>query len=339
VTSALVKRWYQGYWLFYFLWPLTLVYRLIITIRKLCFKLNIFSAYQSPVPVIVVGNITVGGSGKTPLIISLVEYLQSNGFKPAVVSRGYGGQSDYYPASVQNKSQAQQVGDEPLAIFLRTGIPVVVDPLRSRAVQYIIENYKYCNVIISDDGLQHYALARDIEIAVIDGARGLGSQQFLPMGPLRESPARLKDVDFVVINGEGFRYPNAHYMALRMMVCQEIISERKVSMAEVAQAIPFCHAVAGIGYPDRFFQQLRKHQFVIEEHAFPDHYAYTAKDFQNFENKAIVMTEKDAVKCFAFAKNNWWYIPVHAEFSTDFLEQLLYKLNGLLEAKNERKTV
>jgi tetraacyldisaccharide 4'-kinase len=252
MSQALVNAWYQGHWALVLLKPLSCLYGLISGVRRWGYQQGYLKSQQFDLPVIVVGNISVGGTGKTPLTLAIVDYLKQQGYKPAIVSRGYGGQT-CYPAQVTINSSAQQVGDEPLLMFLQSQVPVVVAPKRAEAVAYIQQN-QLADVVVCDDGLQHYALARDIEIAVIDGARGLGNGKLLPQGALREAPSRLSSVDFIVVNGQGYTHEHAFYMRLHANKWQLVGSFANYAPPEPPQLI---HAVAGIGNPERFFYTVR----------------------------------------------------------------------------------
>lgn len=321
MSQALVKAWYQGHWALTLLKPLSLLYRAITTVRRFAYQQGYLASQRFDVPVIVVGNITAGGTGKTPLTLAIVEFLKQQGYRPAIVSRGYGGQTEY-PAQVTINSTAQQVGDEPLLMFLQSQVPVVVAPKRAQAVAYL-QAKQLADVVICDDGLQHYALARDIEIAVIDGARGLGNGQLLPEGALREPPSRLNSVDFIVVNGQGYTHPQAFQMSLQPSVWQMVGEFADKEPPKPSQTI---HAVAGIGNPERFFKQLEQQGFTLIKHAFADHHQFTAQDLNFADKLPIVMTAKDAVKCQAFATEKMWQVPVVAQLSNEFYQQLVKKL-------------
>ncbi len=321
------RAWHEGHPALWLLWPLTVLFSLITFLRRQLYRMGVLRAHDFPVPIVVVGNITVGGTGKTPLTLALIERLRAEGFKPGVVSRGYGGHGDY-PLVVNEGVFAEQCGDEPLTLFRRTGVPLVVDPQRSRAVAHLLKRFD-CDVVLCDDGLQHYALARDIEIAVIDGARGVGNGRLLPMGPLREPLSRLHSVQQVVINGEGFVWPSAARMSLSAQAWQNL---RQETHAAPVPGDPV-HAVAGIGNPQRFFEQLQAQGFMVTGHAFPDHHAYSARDLGFPDGSPVVMTEKDAVKCMALAEANWWYVPVRAVLPEDFYATLLHNLRAVRAQK------
>jgi tetraacyldisaccharide 4'-kinase len=275
----------------------------------------------------VVGNINVGGTGKTPLLISLVEFLQAQNLKVGVVSRGYGGSARdaNYPYQLNSETTAKLSGDEPLLIFQQCGCPVVVSPNRREAVDYLLANNKV-DVVLSDDGLQHYAMHRDIEIAVLDGKRGLGNGFCLPAGPLRELPKRLASVDFIIANGALL-----DALAEQLKLKQQLMQLEPAPLQPVAatKAKPpvkgdSVNAVAGIGNPERFFATLTALGFNATAKPFADHYQYQAEDLLFNDAKAVIMTSKDAVKCQGFSQlENHWQLPVKAILADDFLQQLL----------------
>lgn len=326
--KPLVQAWYQGSSWLALLKPLSALFRWQAVKRRAAYQRGDKVAWRAPVPVVVVGNITVGGVGKTPLVAGLVEALAEEGYKPGIVSRGYGAKAPHYPFSVTAESDAGQSGDEPLLLAQRTGCPVVIDPDRASAAQYLLHQFD-CNVIVSDDGLQHYALARDIEIAVIDGQRGLGNGLCLPAGPLREPPARLESVDFVVVNGEGFKQqPDVCHMQLKPEQLINLKSGERLP-ADALTAADFVHAVAGIGNPGRFFNALKTLGYKVQPHEFDDHYRFTAADIRFDDQLAVIMTEKDAVKCHAIAHDNCWYLRVNAQLDCDFISELVAKLGKI----------
>lgn len=267
-------------------------------------------------PVIVVGNISVGGTGKTPLVIWLVEQLRRLGRRPGVISRGYGGRAPQYPFRVRADTDPAQAGDEPVLIAWRTGVPVMVDPDRVRAAQTLLASGEV-DVLVSDDGLQHYRLRRDFEFCVVDGRRGLGNGALLPAGPLRESPARLAEIDCLVVNGGGFRCAGVPAAAMQLVATtvQPLCPGDPRSLESFAgQEI---HAVAGIGNPSRFFDLLRSVGMRVIEHALPDHHAHASRDIVFDDMRPVLMTEKDAVKCRAFAAPQHWVVPVTAQFEPE----------------------
>jgi len=276
------------------------------------------------VPVIVIGNISVGGTGKTPLVIFLAQWLKSQGYQPGIVSRGYGGKATHWPQEVTADSDPILVGDEPVLIAKRTSCPMAVSPNRPEAVQKLINENK-CNIIISDDGLQHYALGRDIEIAVINGQQKFGNGFLLPAGPLREPVSRLKSVDFVVTNGQGtFPFSTFKMQLIPGEIYQVSHPMNKLNLDDIHQPI---QAIAGIGNPQRFFDTLKSLNLQIIEHPFPDHHAFKLKDIDFGQDALILMTEKDAVKCQAFANERCWCLPVEAKVDAKFIQNLQKKLN------------
>ena len=320
--------WYKDPFIGVWLMPLGFLFSDAVKFRKFLYKLGILKIHTLPVPVIVVGNITVGGTGKTPLIIWLAGFLKASGFKPGIISRGYGGQSESWPQQVTVNSEAKAVGDEALLIAKQTGCPMAVGPLRVDAANLLLRHTD-CDVILSDDGLQHYALSRDIEIAVIDGERRFGNGYCLPAGPLREPIERLNSVDFVIVNGE--KSEDREFS-------MQLIGERAINLAtgEQKPLAEFngvdCHALAGIGNPERFFKLLAAAGLTCVTQSFPDHYPFQCHDIEFADNKPVLMTEKDAVKCTAFAGKSHWYVPVTAVPDPVFAEQLL----NLLREKYDR---
>ncbi|MAC13080.1 MAG: tetraacyldisaccharide 4'-kinase [Alcanivorax sp.] len=278
-----------------------------------------------PVPVLVVGNITVGGTGKTPLVIALVQAAVARGLKVVVVSRGFGGKIDHYPHLVTADSNALEVGDEPVLIARRTGVPVILDPDRRNALDVAIRDHTP-DLVISDDGLQHYALPRSAEIVVVDGQRGLGNGRCLPEGPLREPATRLKEVDFVVSTGGG--WSGAHPMIMRPADITSLATGETLDHQAFLREHPQVHAVAGIGNPKRFFNLLSILGLSATPHVFPDHHAFQPADLAFADGLPVLMTEKDAVKCAPFAEPHWWYLPVTASLPEGLLEQMLDRALG-----------
>ncbi|WP_117234358.1 tetraacyldisaccharide 4'-kinase [Vibrio maerlii] len=325
------KIWFDkhpaGILLWPLLWPLSRLFKRISEKRKSDFQNGIRPSYKADVPVIVVGNITAGGNGKTPMVVWLVEQLSKQGYKPGVVSRGYGGKAPNYPLLVTTSTPAEHCGDEPRLIHVRTGAPVAVDPVRSNAVKLLME--QGVDIVITDDGLQHYALQRDVEFVVVDGARRFGNQAYMPLGPLREGLERLNSVDFIVTNG-GEPKSNELGFALHPDMAVNLKTGERKEVSSLGNLVAF----AGIGHPPRFFSTLDELKAdVIATHAFPDHQAYSLQDIEKIEqpNSQLIMTEKDAVKCDSFAKGNWWYVPVSANFSHADEQRILEKLNKVME--------
>ena len=275
--------------------------------------------------IIVVGNITVGGSGKTPLVIRLCNVLRQAGFKPGVISRGYGRKErDLRLASPA--SDPGVVGDEPLLIAQRAGVPVIVSPDRCEAARTLLK--KQINVIISDDGLQHYRLPRNLEICVIDGTRGFGNGLQIPAGPLRESVARLAAFDEIIVNGETDVLPDGMPMTPMVLVAGLLRSMDSGQSWRLAQfAGCKANAVAGIGNPGRFFDLLRHARIKVIEHVFPDHHVFSANDFANMDaSLPILMTEKDAVKCKSLGLKNAWCLSVDAVLPSEWERDLVRRV-------------
>ena len=325
-STRLVAAWYQGSPWLRLLAPVAFLYRQIVRCRR--WWLTSTRRWKPSVPLIVVGNISVGGTGKSPLVIALANYLKTLGLNPGIVSRGYGGTSSSYPVEVSGTSLAGEVGDEPLMIFNRTGCPVVVAPDRVLATRWLLDNHS-CDLVISDDGLQHYALARDVEIAVVDGERGFGNGQCLPAGPLREPLSRLKEVDLVVVNGAAATNPEWLDQAVQMQVSPSRLIDLATGAStplEVIAGKPV-HAVAGISNPEKFFALLEALGCMVIPHVFADHHAFRLNEIL-FEGKhPVIMTEKDAVKFDPFevvgASGQFWYLEVTVEFDFDTIAALL----------------
>ncbi len=313
--------WYSKHILSLLLAPFGWLFCVIVQLRRFLYLRGMLKVHRLPVPVIVVGNITVGGTGKTPLVIWLVKFLQRNHFKPGVVVRGYGGKADYWPQQVRADSDPVIVGDEPLVIARNCDCPVAAGPNRVSAAEALLA-YRNCDVIVSDDGLQHLALARDVEICVVDGVRRHGNGRCLPAGPLRESVARLKSVDFIVCNGIAGRgeFP----MSVEPGDLVSLTRDKCISVSQFAgKAV---HAVAGIAHAERFFRLLRKCGLRVTAHAFPDHFAFTRDDIMFNDGLPVIMTEKDAVKCGRFAVDNAYYLRIAACMPSVFEHRLLLQL-------------
>jgi tetraacyldisaccharide 4'-kinase len=309
--------WYdRSPWLL-LLTPFSLLFRLASGLRRLAYRSGILRSRRAAVPVIVVGNITVGGTGKTPLVAWLAEYLRSKGYRPGIVARGYGGTASQWPQQVRPDSDPSVVGDEAVMLAVKTRCPMAVAPDRIAAVNALVQ-HSDCDVVISDDGLQHYALQRDIEIAVIDGVRRFGSGLMLPAGPLREPASRLDKVDIVVVN--GLAAGREHPMRMKLGEAYNLVDGTVRKLTDFQQES--VHAVAGIGHPDRFFRALSQSIRSVEQHAFPDHFRYTPGDIDFGDDRAVLMTEKDAVKCRYFAGGNVWYVPVDVDMKDGFRTRL-----------------
>jgi tetraacyldisaccharide 4'-kinase len=306
------------------------LFKSVSALRQQSFQRGWSTSYRAPVPVIVVGNIAVGGTGKTPLTIGLLKQLQSRGYSVGVVSRGYGSQAKQFPFFVTAETPANLSGDEPKLIARATGCPLVIDPDRPAAIRALLQQHSV-DLIISDDGLQHYAMARDIEIAVIDGQRLFGNGFCLPAGPLREPISRLESVDFIVVNGgasDSLAGKTAHTMTLKAGELMRLSDSVSVAAGDWPYSRQV-HAVAGIGNPTRFFQTLRGLGFDPIEHAFADHHPYTADDLAFDDDLPIVMTEKDAVKVAPLVLERCWSLPVEAELPEVFIAALIHKIEEI----------
>lgn len=307
--------------------PLSWLYGLVSGAIRLMYRLGLKRAWRAPVPVVVVGNLTAGGNGKTPVVIWLVEQLQKRGIRPGVVSRGYGGKATHYPLLLTADTTTAEAGDEPVLIYQRTGVPVAVSPVRSDAVQALLAGHAV-DIIITDDGLQHYALARDKEIVVIDGVRRFGNGWWLPAGPMRERASRLQSVDAVIVNG-GQAKPGEIPMHLQPSMAVNLLTGERKAVEQLSALV----AMAGIGHPPRFFATLEQCGARPEKRVpLADHQALVKGqvDALTVPGQSLIMTEKDAVKCRAFAKENWWYLPVDAELSGEQPEHLLKELIALV---------
>lgn len=305
----------------YLLLPVSVVFYVLSNFRKLLYRIGALSISRFNVPIVVVGNITVGGSGKTPVVITLVNYFKQQGKRVGVVSRGYGGSHAQGSLLVDQNTQASTSGDEPLLIAIQTQAPVMVNKDRVQAVKDLITNHNV-DLVISDDGLQHYAMGRQVEIAVVDGKRRFGNGFFLPAGPLRESESRLKTVDFVINNGA--QHAGELTSVLKPLVFINVATNEEKSIDFFNQQT--CHSVAGIGYPERFFDTLTLLGVKTKTHAFSDHHVFARADLSFDDNYPILMTAKDCVKCKEFATDQMWYLHVEAELSDDFLTELTNKL-------------
>ena len=311
--------------------PLTLTYRLAISIRRyLLEKGRGISLHRAPV--IVVGNITVGGTGKTPLLMALITELRERGYKPGVVTRGYGGRGGIYPVLVTENTSAEISGDEPLMIVRSTGCPVVADPKRLNALRYLLENCD-CDLVLSDDGLQHYAMPRDIEIAVVDGARGVGNKHCLPAGPLREPQGRLHEVDFVSINvteSDHFQPKLIQLDPFRIVPIKfvNLVTQETVFVEHWSRS-KNVHAVAAIGAPSRFKIILRQLGFNVFFHIYDDHSVLEADDLCFDDDLDIIITAKDAVKVSARNNKKLWVLEVEAFIESDLIDRLQLRLNEI----------
>ena len=329
IELFLTRTWLSRGLAAWLLWPISLVFGAIIAIRRCLFKVGVFEQTRLPVPVIVVGNIYVGGTGKTPLVIWLSRQLREQGFVPGVISRGYGGDASRV-VEINAQMSPDDIGDEPLLILQRAGVPLVVGRNRVSAARALLTAHPEVNVIISDDGLQHYALGRDIEILLFD-ERGIGNGWLLPAGPLREPVTRR--FDFRVLNGLESVGENSFSMQLVGQHAEQLINRANTkALKELPENLSIA-AAAGIGNPERFFTMLKQLGVNVQEHiALPDHFDYSSNPFESVKVDIILITEKDAVKC---SRRNGladdprlWVVPVEAAIAGPFSEHLVEKLRG-----------
>ena len=322
-----MRHWYHRGLSAWLLWPLSWIFRFAVATRRLLYWLRVLPSKHPGIPVIVVGNLTAGGTGKTPLVIWIAEHLKKKGWTPGIVSRGYGARIDV-PRAATIADDAAVVGDEPILLSRRSGCPVWVGADRPRVIAALRDAHPDVDVIVLDDGLQHYRLRRDVEIAVVD-ARGFGNGFLLPAGPLREPESRLRSVDAVVSNGAPVK---GYAMRLQGAEVHRMTdaADRRPAAAFAGQKV---HAVAGIGDPNRFFLHVGKLGVKLAPHPFPDHHRFDAKDLEFGDDAPVLMTEKDAVKLRRAAKPNWWVLPVTAELDPAFGEWLSKRLDGLRRPK------
>jgi len=323
-TRRLESIWYApGHPMRWVLAPLELAYRAAAAARKFCYRVGLKRTVELSVPVIVVGNISVGGTGKTPCVIWLANELKARGYRVGVVSRGYGSRSGAEPRTVDADSDPADVGDEPVLIASAAGVPVVVASDRVAAARALLADRRV-DILIADDGLQHLALARQFEIAVVDGERGLGNGACLPAGPLREPPSRLKRVDAVIVNGPGWGEGSVFRVELVQDRVMQLVGGATRDLADFRDVV--VHAVAGIGHPERYFAMLRAAKLRMIEHAFPDHATLKKSDFAFADAHPILMTAKDAVKCKQFADPRFWVVEVKLEFERGGGDRLLRRV-------------
>jgi tetraacyldisaccharide 4'-kinase len=322
-----VKFWYRRGAIAWLLWPVSLVFGLLVLGRRLFYRLGVLKSAHPGIPVIVVGNLTVGGSGKTPLVIWIAEFLKSKGRSPAIIARGYGARLRE-PRAATIASEATEVGDEPVVLARRSGCPVWVGPERVQVAAALRAEHPDVDVLVLDDGLQHYRMRRDIEIAVVD-ARGFGNGFMLPAGPLREPRVRLRTVDAVVTHGSrvaGYAMRLEGEELHRMTDARE----RRPLKSFAGQKV---HAAAGIGDPNRFFLHLGRAGLKVIPHPFPDHHPFSAAELEFDDGLPVILTEKDAVKLRSRARPEWWVLPVSARLDAGFGAWLLGKLDECRRSK------
>ena len=315
-------------WFVYLLWPFNLIFLAIVQAKRFLYYLGLLKKQSFNKPVIVVGNISVGGTGKTPFIHQYVKLLEENDIRVGLVSRGYKAKIKDFPHQVKESDQAVDVGDEAYLQFSSLNIPFVIDPNRSRAVKYLVDSNNV-DLVISDDGLQHYKMDRQAEIVLFDGSRGLGNQLILPLGPLREPKQRLKSVNLVIENkseidsGTESESTSEHDATVRLSnVCFKQLTTNEIFALESFKGQKI-HGVAAIGNPEHFFNSLDKLCKIESRRTYADHYLFKEVDFEKYNSEIVIMTEKDASKCFPFAKENWYYLQVEMVFDNDLQIRLL----------------
>ena len=328
--NFLSNAWYKNARWVRCLRPLSLIFGIFSTFRR-CYYQNSRKTYTSKYPLIVIGNIAAGGTGKTPLVIYLAQQLREKGFSPGIVSRGYGSKAASYPFAVTPQTNFREAGEEPLMMARHTQCPVIIDPDRVAAVKMLETRYP-CDIIISDDGMQHYRLNRTLEIAVIDGQRGFGNGLLIPAGPLRETPERLDQVDIIVCNGDSTHILpiNNYLMTLETTQLVHLINNKALDVRDPSlQEIKAkkVHALAGIGNPERFFISLCNCGFDIIRHIFRDHHFYSKQDITFKDGLDVVMTEKDAIKCREIASNSHWFLKVAARLPAEFMDDVIAKIS------------
>ena len=320
----LERHWYRITPLHLLLLPVSYVFRLLVALRRALYRSGILSIEKLPVPVIVVGNITVGGSGKTPLTLWLTQQLIEEGWHPGIISRGFGGAETIAPQAALPSSSPDAVGDEAVLMAQRNLCPVWVGRDRPATARALLNAHPECDILLSDDGLQHYRLQRDAEIVVVDGIRRFGNGYQLPAGPLREAPTRLKEVDAVVING-GMSTRDEYRMQLYGTVFHNLLNPGTIMRASDFQGQRL-HGIAGIGHPQRFFLHLNNLGLEVQMHPFPDHHRYNLADLDYADADAILMTEKDAVKCASFATEKCWVLRVEAQLDPALTHHILERI-------------
>lgn len=308
--------------------PLSLVFGAVVAMRRLAYRIGLKRVRHFRVPVIVVGNVTVGGTGKTPLVVWLADHLRRQGWRPGIVSRGYGGTARHWPQQVRADSDPSTVGDEAVLLAAATGCPMCVGPDRPAAVEALLAHTDV-NIVISDDGLQHYALGRDLEIAVIDGQRRFGNGLLLPAGPLREPRSRLRRVDLVIVNGESGG--GEHAMVMSQPVVRPLRGGDEIPLSHFVDRD--VHAVAGIGNPQRFFDLLGRSGIRIRPHRFPDHHRFRLQDLALGEPLPVLMTEKDAVKCRRLECRDCWVVRISAQPDAGFVHHLNTALKDIVDGQ------
>jgi len=311
--------------------PISFIYFLIISLRSWAYKVGILKAIKMDIPVVVIGNITMGGTGKTPLVIWLLEKLIKLGMKPGLICRGYNSKA-YSPQEVFTISEVSNVGDESLMVKLRLDIPVFVGKNKAKVGKRLLKSYPNVNILISDDGLQHFQLSRDFEIVVVDGVRRFGNEHLIPAGPLREKISRVGKVDALVINGSTkkslfeSRVVSQYEMECHGNILINSLYSDRISDLSTIRYEKEIIAVTAIGNPERFFEKLTNKGLKFQKKIFNDHHLFNEWDFKDYDDMTIIMTEKDAVKCRSFVKENFWFLPIDAVVDEKLFKKLIKKL-------------
>ncbi|ADV33774.1 tetraacyldisaccharide 4'-kinase [Candidatus Blochmanniella vafra str. BVAF] len=332
------RIWFNSSLCCLFLLPLSWIYGLLSILNRVSYQYGWRKIYKFSVPVIVIGNLTAGGNGKTPMVLWLIKQLTIRGWKVGVVSRGYGGKSNEYPIIVNELTSSNECGDEPMLIWKRTGVLVAVSPKRVDAVLALLQVQSGLDIIISDDGLQHYALFRDIEWVIINNSFRFGNGYWLPAGPMRERITRLNTVQAIIVNkadSNGSIKSGEILMQLYPSAVINIVTGEKKTIRAFKNVV----AIAGIGYPNQFFNTLKKNGIIpIKTVAFSDHHVYSEQMLTALvsHNEVLFMTEKDAVKCLNFAHKNWWYVYIDVEIHPSDTEKLLYSVEGTIKQFNNK---
>jgi tetraacyldisaccharide 4'-kinase len=314
---------------------LNILSALYISIQRKDRQRKLNKAWRAPVPVIVVGNITTGGTGKTPMVIALAQLLIANNFKPGVISRGYQSNATSYPLYVTGNSDPKIAGDEPVIIADNTQCPVYIGANRQHSIEQLLKNHD-CNIIISDDGLQHYQMMRDIELCIVDGHRLFGNKKLLPAGPLREPLSRINDCDFIIVNDP--QHDSTPINASNTYcVHPTVMPFRNLSGKLASISTKKCYAVAGIANPEKFFKSLISQGFKITRCSYPDHHHYSQDDFSKLTDDPIIMTEKDAVKCKFLELPNAYFQPISITLPDDFTETFIKKITSISSLHSSSK--
>ncbi|WP_367670730.1 tetraacyldisaccharide 4'-kinase [Sodalis-like secondary symbiont of Drepanosiphum platanoidis] len=328
IHKIIYNIWSGKYFLYLILLPLSWIYKLFFKIRFLAYSYGFFKKYKFSIPILIVGNITCGGNGKTPLVLWLIKQLKINKWKVGVVTRGYKGKYNNYPLIINDKTNVYQCGDEALLIWKRTKVPVIVSPKRIKAIPILIK--KNLDIIISDDGLQHYSLERDLEWIVIDGKERFGNGCCIPAGPLRENISRLKNVDQIIINNYFNNKKKELTMYLKPKLAINLLTGKKSCIKKLKSVI----AIAGIGFPNRFFETIKILGLTPKKKIiFPNHKNYNKKMLKSLTKfgENLLMTEKDAIKCYKFADISWWYLPVEATFKKKDSKKLILSIENIIK--------